>query len=86
MDEAGTTCRIVFMGGGSTQFAPALIADFVQAKELDASRVVLVDLDPDKLDRVYRLGLRLIEAAGSSCTLERTTEPREALAGQTSWW
>lgn len=81
MDEAGTSCRIVFMGGGSTQFAPALMADFVRAKELDPSQVVLVDRDPDKLERVYRLGLRLIEAAGSGCTLECTTDRREALAG-----
>ncbi len=73
--------RIVFIGGGSTKFAPSLLADFVRNAELSGSTIVLVDLDEQKLETVFRLGRRLIEAGGTDYALERTTDRRAALAG-----
>jgi len=73
--------KIVFLGGGSTQFAPALIVDFILARELHGSTIVLVDVDEQKLQTVYQLGQKLIEAGGADLTLERTTRRAEALPG-----
>jgi alpha-galactosidase len=79
MNQTGK--KIIFIGGGSTQFAPGLIADFIRAKELHGSTIVLVDLDQDKLETVFKLGLRLLEAGSADYTLERTCDRRAALAG-----
>ncbi|MBN2498307.1 MAG: hypothetical protein JXR96_27195 [Deltaproteobacteria bacterium] len=73
--------KIAFLGGGSTQFAPGLIVDFIHARELYGSRLVLVDVDEEKLEKVFRLGKRLLEAGGADYALSRTSDRREALAG-----
>ncbi|HUU03145.1 MAG TPA: alpha-glucosidase/alpha-galactosidase [Myxococcota bacterium] len=73
--------KIVFIGGGSTQFAPGLIADFIRTKDLQGGTIVLVDLDADKLETVYQLGLRLIEAGRADYSLEWATDRRAALSG-----
>jgi alpha-galactosidase len=73
--------KIVFMGGGSTQFAPLLISDFIQTVELYGSTVVLVDLNEEKLNTVYRLGKKLIEASGADLRIDYTTDRKTALPG-----
>jgi len=73
--------KIVFMGGGSTQFAPTLIVDFIHTKELYGSTIVLVDVNEEKLKTVLNLGRRLLEAGKADYKLEMTTDRREALPG-----
>lgn len=73
--------KIVFLGGGSTQFTPLLISDFIRCKELFGSTIVLVDVDEKKLEVVYKLGKRLLEADGAEYQLERTTDRATALSG-----
>jgi alpha-galactosidase len=71
--------KIVFLGGGSTQFTPTLIADFILTKELYGSTIILVDVNEEKLKTVLKLCQRLIEAGNADYSLEMTTNRREAL-------
>ncbi|MBI4832535.1 MAG: hypothetical protein HY801_13500 [Candidatus Lindowbacteria bacterium] len=73
--------KIVFLGGGSTQFAPTLIVDFIHTRELYGSTIVLVDTSEKKLDTIFRLGKRLLDAGRADYKLGKTTDRREALAG-----
>ncbi|RJP23020.1 MAG: hypothetical protein C4520_07175 [Candidatus Abyssobacteria bacterium SURF_5] len=73
--------KIVFLGGGSTQFAPLLISDFIKTKDVYGSTIVLVDVNEEKLKLVYQLGRRLIETTGAALKLEYTTDRVSALPG-----
>lgn len=73
--------KIVLLGGGSTQFAPALISDFIRTEELYGSTIVLVDLDEKKLETVAQLGKCLLDASGADYKLESTTDRASALPG-----
>lgn len=73
--------KIVFLGGGSTQFAPLLIADFIKQKDLYGSTIVLVDVNEEKLKLVYGLGQGLIKHCDAALKLEYTTDRVQALPG-----
>ena len=73
--------KIVFLGGGSTQFTPTLIVDFIHTKELYGSKIVLVDVDEKKLEVTSKLGQRLLEVGGADYKLESTTDRVAALPG-----
>ncbi|MBI5116180.1 hypothetical protein HZA56_06870 [Candidatus Poribacteria bacterium] len=73
--------KIVFLGGGSTQFAPTLIVDFIHSRELYGSTIVLVDTNEAKLNTIFRLGKRLLEAGRADFKLESTANRCDALAG-----
>jgi len=73
--------KIIFVGGGSTQFTPSLMVDFIHTKELCGSEIILVDFDEKKLDTVLKLGKRLMEVGGADYTLKTTTDRLEALPG-----
>jgi alpha-galactosidase len=73
--------KIVFLGGGSTQFAPLLISDFIKTKDLYGSTIVLVDVNEEKLKLAHQLGMRLIEHAGAELKLEYSTDRVSALPG-----
>ncbi len=79
--SASSGKKIVFLGGGSSQFAPALIGDFIRTKELYGSTIVLVDVNEEKLKVVSELGRRLVEATGAEYKLESTPDRTEALPG-----
>lgn len=72
--------KIVLLGGGSTQFTPALIGDFIHAKELYGSTIALVDLDEKKLETVAHLGKRLLAASGADYKLESTTDRADVMS------
>jgi len=57
--------KIVFLGGGSTQFALALMVDFIQATKLYGSTIILVDLDAEKLGITTDLTRKLVETGKS---------------------
>ena len=73
--------KIVFLGGGSTQFTPALIVDFIHAKALYGSTIVLVDLDERKLGITSALAEKLIEVGKADYKIESTTDRAKALPG-----
>lgn len=73
--------KIVFLGGGSTQFTPALIVDFIHSKALYGSTIILVDLDERKLGITTELSKKLIETGKADYTIESTTDRAKALPG-----
>ena len=73
--------KIVFLGGGSTQFTPALIVDFIHAKGLYGSTIILVDLDEKKLGITSALAEKLVEVGGADYKIESTTDRKSALPG-----
>ncbi len=73
--------KIVFIGGGSTQFTPTLIVDFIHAKALYGSTIVLVDLDEKKLGITTDLSRKLIDVGNADYKIECTTDRKAALPG-----
>jgi alpha-galactosidase len=73
--------KIVFIGGGSTQFTPALMVDFIHAKGVYGSEIVLVDIDEEKLGITTALSKKLMEVGGADYTINSTTDRKNALAG-----
>jgi 6-phospho-beta-glucosidase len=66
--------RLTYIGGGSTR-APGTVASFVQhGAAFRGSEIVLVDLDPDHLEVVQRIGLRMARAADIDLRITATTD------------
>lgn len=73
--------KIAYIGGGSTR-APGTVASFIrQADNFAGSEIVLHDLDPERLELVQRLAVRMAEAQGADLTVRATLNRREALQG-----
>lgn len=71
--------RLVYIGGGSTR-APGTVAALVERGAAFAgSEIVLVDLDPDRLDVVRRLLERMVEAHGVDLRVRATLDRSAAL-------
>lgn len=71
--------KLVYIGGGSTR-APGTVATFVkQARHFAGSEIVLVDLNPDLLELVRRVGQRFIDVEGADLRLTATTDRKAAL-------
>jgi alpha-galactosidase len=73
--------RIVIIGGGSYGWAPLFCRDLALTPELAGSTIVLHDIDAAAMELVYRVGQRLIAAAGADLRLVQTASLGEALAG-----
>ena len=56
------------------------MASFIhQGENFDGSEVVLIDLDPERLDLIRRLAERMAKARGLDLTIEATTDRRAGL-------
>ena len=73
--------KIVLLGGGSTQFTPELMVDFIHAKKLYGSTIILVDLDEKKLGITTELSRKLVDAGNADYKIESTTDRMCALPG-----
>lgn len=71
--------KIVIVGGGSYGWGPLFVRDLVVTPALAGSTIVLHDIDPQALDLVYRVGLRVIDAGGYDFRLRQTDDLAEAL-------
>ena len=66
--------KLTYIGGGSTR-APGTVAAIVQrGAAFKGSEVTLVDLDPDRLEVVQRIALRMAKAADVDLRVETTTD------------
>ena len=73
--------KVVIIGAGSANFGQGAIADFLTAerlKEFDI-KMVLVDIDKEALDRMYKFSKMLEEYHKSKITIEATEDRKEAL-------
>ncbi len=73
--------RITIIGGGSYQWTPKLLVDFVNSSVLGDAELVLHDIDPAPLPRMVELVQHLATRRGVMLTARGTTDRREALAG-----
>lgn len=73
--------RIAIVGGGSTTFVPPLLKLFVASAPLRGSTIVLMDVDPQRLELMEAVAHRLVAQSGADLEIESTGNRREALAG-----
>jgi alpha-galactosidase len=71
--------KIVMIGAASSSFGPGCLADAVQCEGIRGSRLVLVDIDEERLEIITKFAERLNEEADAGLIIESTTERKEAL-------
>ncbi|HEY3671960.1 MAG TPA: hypothetical protein VGN51_13570 [Acidimicrobiia bacterium] len=71
--------RITIIGGGSYQWTPKLLVDFVNTPVVRDADVVLQDVDAAPLPRMVELAQHLASVRGVSLTARATTDRRDAL-------
>lgn len=72
--------KLAYIGGGSTR-GPGTVASLVQqGAAFGGSEVVLIDLDPERLDLVKRIADNMIRARGLDLSITTTTDRRAGLA------
>jgi 6-phospho-beta-glucosidase len=72
--------KVAYVGGGSTR-GPGTVASFVEhGANFEGSEIVLIDLDPERLDLVQRIGTNLARTAGVDLTITATTDRAAGLA------
>src|SRR5688572_7538559 len=73
--------KLAYIGGGSTR-APGTMASFIdQGQNFDGSEIVLIDLDPERLQTVQTLAQNMARAQGLDLTITATTDQRMGLEG-----
>jgi alpha-galactosidase len=73
--------KITFIGAGSTVFAKALIGDILAFPELAESRLILFDIDPERLATTEKVAHRVAATLGARPRIESTTDRARALDG-----
>jgi 6-phospho-beta-glucosidase len=71
--------KIAYLGGGSTRAAGTMASFLHTGQDFDGSEVVLIDLDPDRLDLIRRLAERMASARGLDISITATTDRRAGL-------
>jgi alpha-galactosidase len=75
--------QVVFLGAGSVVFTRQLIADLLRFEDLPEFRLVLHDIDADRLAVAHGTALRVATQLGRSIDVLATLDRREALTGAT---
>ncbi|MEY2438515.1 MAG: galacturan 1,4-alpha-galacturonidase, partial [Acidimicrobiaceae bacterium] len=73
--------QITIIGGGSNQWVPKLLIDFVNTPSLHEAEIVLEDVKDDNLPRMQRFVEHCAEVRGIGMTCRTTTDQRESLHG-----
>ncbi len=72
---------ITLVGAGGMSFGPVMVNDVVHTDRLRGARMVLHDVNAERLERARRFAEKLNRAAGSPIRIEATAEPAAALEG-----
>lgn len=72
---------VVIIGAGSVEFTRELLGDILSFPELQSIRVVLHDIDPERLHTAEAITRATAEAAGASPEVVATVDRRRALDG-----
>ena len=72
---------IVFLGAGSVVFTRDLLTDVLSTAELADARIVLYDIDADRLATARRVAGWIADAFGAKPVIVATDDRREALSG-----
>jgi alpha-galactosidase len=73
--------KITLVGAGGLSFGPTMVNDVIHTPALAGSRLVLHDIDEQRLLRAYRFAAKLNAANGRPIVLEHSTDPDAALDG-----
>lgn len=73
--------RITFVGGGSVQWGPPLIADLMLTQPLAGGRLVLYDIDYPAAEQMVRLGRRIASQTRTGWEVEVQDDLDRALKG-----
>jgi 6-phospho-beta-glucosidase len=73
--------KLVYLGGGSTRAAGTMASFLESGSDFDGSEVVLVDLDPERLELIRLLATKMARARDLDITVTATTDRRAALDG-----
>jgi len=73
--------RIVIIGGGSNQWAPALLNDIANTRSLHEAEIVLEDINPEPLPRMAEYVEHIARIRGIPLRATYTTDQRASLEG-----
>ncbi len=73
-------CRIVMMGGGSVNWSPNLINDFIMTKGLEEAEYVILDTNEKLGTKMTELGNRLARKRGLGCEFYYTDDQESAFS------
>ena len=73
--------KITMVGAGGMSFGPTMVNDVVHTKRLRGARLMLHDVNAERLARAYQFACKLNAAAGAPVILDYSTDPAEALDG-----
>ncbi|MCP4761841.1 MAG: hypothetical protein GY870_08665 [archaeon] len=71
--------KIVLIGAGSAVFGPATLNDIFHSKTFLGSTISLVDIDSEKLDRVYDILIKENQRRGDKYNIEKNVDRKVAL-------
>ena len=73
--------KVTIIGAGSVVFSLGLVKDLCLTEGLKGSEVCFMDINEERLDVIYRLGMRYAEDLGADLQFQRTLDREEALQG-----
>jgi 6-phospho-beta-glucosidase len=73
--------KLVYLGGGSTRAAGTMASFMHNGADFDGSEVVLVDLDPERLQLIRTLAEKMAKVRGLDISVTATTDRIAALEG-----
>ena len=73
--------KITLVGAGGLSFGPTMVNDVIHTAALAGSRLMLHDVDEQRLARAYRFAVKLNAANGAPVIIDRSTDAARALDG-----
>ncbi len=72
--------KITLVGGGSVDWSPRLINDFMLKKGLEKAEFSILDIDLEAAERIAQLGKKVNEERDLSCSFEATSNEEDAFS------
>ncbi|MGI9577255.1 MAG: hypothetical protein ACR2OH_03555 [Microthrixaceae bacterium] len=73
--------KITLVGAGGMSFGPTMVNDIIHTNDLAGARLVLHDVNEERLLRAYQFAAKLNAANNAPVVLDRTTDAAAALDG-----
>lgn len=74
-----SSVKVTIIGAGSVVFSLGLVKDLCLTESLGGSEVCFMDINEERLDVIYRLGVRYAEDLGANLKFQRTLDREESL-------
>lgn len=74
-----TPIKVTVIGAGSAQFSLGLVKDLCLTPGLNGSLVSFMDIDPERLTMIHKMGERYAQELGADLRFESTTDRKTAL-------